>query len=68
MRKAIVMGEAIVTIDWRYRILVFFWRLIPRRLWIRLRITTKKSTLVPKDVVVKGYIMDSTTGKLTPIE
>ena len=24
--------------------------------------------LVPDDIVVKGYIMDSTTGKLTPIE
>lgn len=28
----------IITIDWRYRILVFFWRLIPRWLWIRLKI------------------------------
>lgn len=26
-------------IDWRYRILVFFWRLIPRPLWERLRVT-----------------------------
>lgn len=28
----------------------------------------KNHPLVPKDVVVKGYIMDSTTGELTPIE
>lgn len=28
----------------------------------------KNHPLVPRDVVVKGYIMDSTTGKLTPIE
>jgi hypothetical protein len=25
-------------IDWRYRILVFFWRLIPHSLWVKLRI------------------------------
>ena len=29
-------GHAIITIDWRYRLLVFFWRLIPRWLWVRL--------------------------------
>ena len=28
----------------------------------------KNHPLVPKDVVVKGYIMDSVTGELTPIE
>lgn len=28
----------------------------------------KNHPLVPKDVIVKGYIMDSTTGELTPIE
>ena len=28
----------VITIDWRYRILVFFWRLIPRPLWERLTI------------------------------
>lgn len=26
-------------IDWRYRLLVFFWRLIPRPIWERLRVT-----------------------------
>lgn len=26
-------------IDWRYRLLVFFWRLIPRPLWERLRVS-----------------------------
>jgi short-subunit dehydrogenase len=30
--------RSIITIDWRYRLLVFFWRLIPRWLWVRLRI------------------------------
>lgn len=43
--RAIVRGicrnEAIITIDWRYRVLVFFWRLIPRWLWVRLRIVSK---------------------------
>ena len=33
-------GKEVKVIDWRYAILVFFWRLIPRRLWTRLRITT----------------------------
>lgn len=26
-------------IDWRYRLLVFFWRLIPRPIWERMRVT-----------------------------
>ena len=38
---AIEMGRVVVTIDWRYAVLVFFWRLIPRWLWVRMRITTK---------------------------
>jgi len=33
-------GRTVITIDWRYRLLVFFWRLIPRWLWVRLRITS----------------------------
>ena len=32
-------GRTIITIDWRYRLLVFFWRLIPRWLWVRMRIS-----------------------------
>ena len=35
---AIEKKKAIATIDWRYRILVFFWRLIPRCIWVRLPI------------------------------
>lgn len=38
--KAIKKKKGVAIIDWRYRILVGFWRLIPRWLWIRLRITT----------------------------
>ena len=35
---AIERGKAIKVIDWRYAILVFFWRLIPRWLWTRMKI------------------------------
>lgn len=36
--RAIREKRRIVTIDWRYRLLVFFWRLIPDFLWIRLKL------------------------------
>ena len=35
--KAVEKGREMVTIDWRYRLLVAFWRLLPRSLWVRLR-------------------------------
>ena len=35
---AIKKRKHTATIDWRYRMLVGFWRLIPRWLWIRLRV------------------------------
>ena len=35
--KAIEKRKRTVIIDWRYRILVFFWRLIPRCIWLRLK-------------------------------
>lgn len=34
--RGIEHGKSIITVDWRYRLLVFFWRLIPRCIWIRL--------------------------------
>lgn len=34
--SALERGRSIITIDWRYRIMVFFWRLIPRWIWIRM--------------------------------
>lgn len=34
--KAVLKRKEIATIDWRYRILVFFWRMIPRCVWVRL--------------------------------
>lgn len=39
--EKVLRGKSIITVDWKYRILVFFWRLIPRCIWIRLRIITK---------------------------
>ena len=34
--RAIEQGSEVVTIDWRYRLLVTAWQLIPRWLWVRL--------------------------------
>jgi len=34
--------KSVITVDWRYRILVFFWRLIPRTIWVRMNVKTKK--------------------------
>lgn len=34
--KAIKKKKRIAIIDWKYRILVFFWRLIPKGIWLRL--------------------------------
>lgn len=43
--KEIVCGmerrKSIITVDWKYRILVFFWRLIPRWIWIRMKVVSK---------------------------
>lgn len=36
--KAIETGKEVKVIDWRYAILVFFWRLIPRWIWKRMPI------------------------------
>lgn len=36
--KAIQQKKRIVVIDWRYRILVFFWKLIPHWIWVRLKV------------------------------
>ncbi len=37
--RAIEQHKAVVTINWLYRLLVCCWQLIPRWLWIRMRIT-----------------------------
>lgn len=36
--RGIERGKSIITVDWRYRILVALWRLIPRWIWVRIRI------------------------------
>ncbi len=36
--RALERRRHVVVIDWRYRILVAFWRLIPRCLWVRLKV------------------------------
>lgn len=38
--RAIEKGKEVKVIDWRYAILVALWRLIPRWLWTRLKITS----------------------------
>lgn len=34
--NALQRRKRVIIIDWRYRILVFFWRLIPRWIWVKL--------------------------------
>lgn len=36
--RAVEKKKTVAVIDWRYRVLVFFWRFVPRWLWTRLRI------------------------------
>jgi len=38
--QALERKQRVVVIDWRYRLLVFFWRLIPRCIWKRLPVHT----------------------------
>lgn len=38
--QALLKQKRVAVIDWRYGVLVFFWRLIPRWLWKRLPIHT----------------------------
>lgn len=39
--KGIENNKSVITIDWKYRILVAFWRLIPNFIWVNLRISSK---------------------------
>lgn len=39
--NGIERNRSIITVDWKFRILVFIWRLVPRWLWVQLRISTK---------------------------
>ena len=36
--KAIRTRKSVVTIDWRYRLLVSLWNLLPRSLWVRMKV------------------------------
>lgn len=38
--RAIEKRKAVATIDWRYRLLVCLWRMVPRCVWIRLHIAS----------------------------
>ncbi|MCC8186663.1 MAG: SDR family NAD(P)-dependent oxidoreductase [Bacteroides sp.] len=42
--KALQKRKRVVVIDWRYAILVFFWRMIPRWIWVRMPIKTHEIT------------------------
>jgi len=37
----VLKKKQVLIVDWRYRLLVFFWQLIPRWKWIRINATTK---------------------------
>lgn len=39
--RALQKRKRSLVIDWRYRLIVFFWRLIPRQIWERLPIRTQ---------------------------
>ena len=41
--RGIEHRKAILTVDWKYRIICFFWRLIPRWLWLRLPVVSKNT-------------------------
>jgi len=34
-------NRSVITIDWRYRILVALWRLVPRWLWVRMKVKSE---------------------------
>lgn len=38
--KALLRKKRVVIIDWRYRILVWMWKVIPRQLWVRMPVKT----------------------------
>jgi short-subunit dehydrogenase len=40
--RAVIRKKRVAIIDWKYAILVGFWRLIPRWLWVRIPVKTSK--------------------------
>lgn len=41
--SAIKSNKRVAIIDWRFALIVFFWSMIPRSLWCRLKMVTQKS-------------------------
>lgn len=41
--EAVIKKKSVATIDWRYRILVALWRLVPHRIWRKMRIATSNN-------------------------
>ena len=39
---AVERKKRVLVVDWRYRILVFFWRLVPQCIWKYLPIRTER--------------------------
>lgn len=39
--RGILRGRSVITIDWRYRLLVALWRLVPRWLWVRMKVKSE---------------------------
>ncbi len=39
--RAIERKRRVAVVDWRYRMLVFFWKLVPGRLWVRLKVASR---------------------------
>ena len=39
--RSILRGRTVITLDWRYRLLTALWRLVPRWLWVRMRVVSR---------------------------
>lgn len=39
--RNILRGRTVITLDWRYRLLTALWRLVPRWLWVRMRVVSE---------------------------
>lgn len=39
--RGILHNRSVITIDWRYRLLVGLWRLIPRWLWVKMKVKSE---------------------------
>lgn len=37
--EGVECGKAVITVNWLYRLLVFFWQMIPRSVWVKMRIS-----------------------------